>query len=716
MIQFTSLSLAAVLLCATPLFATKPAVPIEAEFEFTGAQDDGALKFEWDATALSNIEGGSLLFTVSQGEDEPETSVKPAARERVFSGRATESVPFSFVPESPGRYRISAGASGVVGKREWAKNSVVFVNVNEAGEATAYVPPVGTALDFGNRDGGITKISDEAAPSARARATSFNVSGTIYFTDRTYTTGAFTGTAQLPVKKIRIEIRDEETVGSELVATALTDNNGYFSVTVPNNDDGNFTGRDLFFRTVAETSVARIEDGQQYVYYIDTPTKQNWGGGNCNFGAQVIPLTASGPFNIWDSVQRGYNYCIARGDSIPPKIKVNWAKNNKPAIGSTYYRNDEKRIYLLGGPDDADEFDDDVITHEYGHVAMYHYSLTKAMYQVHDWKDKTNLALAWSEGWANFFSCAARNSRNFVDHEGAVSTYHNVETLNTDLTVSQKAEDVEGAVAGALFDIFDAPIDSADNMSDGSARIWQIFTTDFTPSKETRFKDFYEAWKYRGNSNADKLDLIMKDFGMPFAGANVTFPTASNTVLQRGKQYAIKWSGFTSSSVDIKLFNGNSLVSTLAASTANDGTFDWLVPQSTPLSNDLRIRMTALPTAFQYDWSDTAFKVTIPLVPIVVNGATLNGSIANFTDEDWYSFNVATKTKYTIQAFSGTLHNSYMVIYGPNSQGTYLEENVGDGLGVMPKIVRTLNPGTYYVSMQAIFDDEFGTYTIRVRK
>jgi hypothetical protein len=554
-------------------------------------------------------------------------------------------------------------------------------------------------------------------PKSDEKGTSFIVKGSIFYTNRVYTTGGFSGEELLPVKKIRIEIRDNENVGSELVQTALTDNNGSFAVTVPNNNDGNGTGRDIFLRVVTETSMARVEDHFGLLYHVDSTIKNDWGGGTMDFGVRTISVVSSGPFNIWDSVLRGYNYCIARGDTIPPKIKVAWAKGNEDFVGSTYYKNPELRIYLLGGPGDADEFDDDVIIHEYGHVAMCHYSYTKAVFDTHDWDTKTDNPLAWSEGWANYFSCAARNSKHFVDHVGPDSPYHNVETLNSTLSGSEKAEDVEGAVAGALFDIFDGPNDGSDTLSEGSGKIWEIFTSHFNASKQTRFRDFYDGWKTNLYPNLNKVDSIMNQFGMTFAGGKVDFPAAQGTVIQRGKSYGIKWSGFNGANVDIKIFNGSNLVQTASASTPNDGTFNWYVdPGTIPLSTNLKVRITALPSSNQYDWSDYSFYTVDPPPVITVNGSTLNGNIADFDEYDWYSFSASTQAVYTIETFAGGMADGFMVLYGPNSQATFITQDDDSGEGTMPKIVRNLSPGTYYVRMEAFFPDDIGTYTIRVRK
>ena len=61
-------------------------------------------------------------------------------------------------------------------------------------------------------------------------------------------------------------------------------------------------------------------------------------------------------------------------------------------------------------------YDGDVILHEYGHFIMGNViGFPDDCGGSHNWVDMSNERLAYSEGWAHLFSCAARNSSQTLD-------------------------------------------------------------------------------------------------------------------------------------------------------------------------------------------------------------------------------------------------------------------------------------------------------------
>lgn len=704
------------LACAARVEATKPSPPVEATLVLANS-GAGSVAVQWSGDRRAAFDGGVVRFFV-RPEGSEETVAEPEEFAVFEGGESHEELSYSFEPASPGLYRVFGTFTTLTATGQRSATKSLLVDVPASGEARVTKGRLGSARDFAGPEGPVLKIDDTLKASVTEKGASFIVKATIKYTDRTYTSGAFTGTALLPVRKARIEIRDSEFIGSELVQTALTDNSGSFAVTVPNNNDGDGTGRDIFLRVVLDNSRGRVQDHFGFVFSTDSTTQNNWPGGTLDFGIRTISLVSSGPYNIYEAINRGYDYAVARGDTIPPKITAVWSVGNQDLVSNTtYFSNPEKRMYVLGDPADPDEFDDDVLLHEYGHAAMYHYSFTSAVFGAHDWDTVTNNKLAWAEGWASYYSCAARNSKFFVDHDASSFTAHNIETLNTVLSAAERKENVEGAVAGALFDIFDTPADGVDNLANGSGTIWAIFTNYIKSPLETRFRDFYNGWRAYQYPALDKVDAIMIDFGMAFAGGRVTFPNADGTILHRTKTYQIKWSGLNGTNVEIKLHNGAALQSTISASTANDGVFNWTVSAaSVPLGDNYRIQIAALPSKNQYDYSDYAFTVMNAPPTLTVNGSSVAGSISGIEDTDWFVFTAASSGTYTLNSTAGTLTDGYMELYGPNSQSTFIEADDDDGTGTMPRIVRNLSPGTYYVSMQGFGELDIGTYSVRVTK
>lgn len=71
----------------------------------------------------------------------------------------------------------------------------------------------------------------------------------------------------------------------------------------------------------------------------------------------------------------------------------------------------------------------------------------------------------------------------------------------------------------------------------------------------------------------------------------------------------ISWFTNLSGTVKIELYKGGALDTTISASTANDGSYDWPVPIGQNLGTDYQIRISSLETPSQYDNSDADFSI-----------------------------------------------------------------------------------------------------------
>ena len=161
--------------------------------------------------------------------------------------------------------------------------------------------------------------------------------------------------------------------------------------------------------------------------------------------------------------------------------------------------------------------------------------------------------------------------------------------------------------------------------------------------------------------------------------------------------------------------NGGTTWTTLTASTPNDGTHPWTVSGTATTQARIRITSTSQPTVT--DTSDANFTLGSGgggITTLTVNAAAVTGTISPALDADWYQFTVATAGAYTIDTNAGTLTDSILDLYGPNSQTTFITENDDySGTDLMAQITQTLSPGTYYVKATG-YSTYTGTYTIRV--
>jgi hypothetical protein len=194
----------------------------------------------------------------------------------------------------------------------------------------------------------------------------------------------------------------------------------------------------------------------------------------------------SGAFNILDVVQRANDMVKTADPTLSPiPVTIFWSTRNtklgagNPAqglIGTSEFNVSSGTAYILGDrATDSDEFDDSVIAHEYAHMLAAKYSRDDSQGGPHSFGDMLDPRLAWSEGWANFFSSAVRNDPIWRDSgpNGAL-------LLRNDLGDSTLAADPnpgywsEASVDTLLWSLY-AGLDN-DSVQYPFSTIWNAFT------------------------------------------------------------------------------------------------------------------------------------------------------------------------------------------------------------------------------------------------
>lgn len=101
-----------------------------------------------------------------------------------------------------------------------------------------------------------------------------------------------------------------------------------------------------------------------------------------------------------------------------------------------------------------------------------------------------------------------------------------------------------------------------------------------------------------------------------------------------------------------------------------------------------------------------------PIPELIVNGASINATIAAANESDLYRFNITTANIYTIET-SGTT-DTFMTLHGPNSQIPEIDRNDDGGVSVNALIRRQLAPGEYFARVRHYSPNGTGAYSIRV--
>jgi len=287
----------------------------------------------------------------------------------------------------------------------------------------------------------------------------FTVSGTIQYEDRPQLASGSLGDATpKPARGVQVAVIAEDD-GATLAMT-VADDSGAYSASF----DGN-SGESVHILVAASSVVA-----SRPINVRNAATEKIHGFGGETFAladgtADVLITIASGEaeaFNIFDTL-------IDVMDRIPAifpgqvqkPLDAFWHVGNSDG---TYY---DGGLYLLGEQSDSDGFDDTVILHESGHWIEDVYGRTDSPGGDHD-GSPTTPTLAWSEGFATYFSMAITGVPIYGDSNATGGFSYNGDTSNTkanpNLAISQNVS--EDMVTEILWDMGDASSSDDDSVED----------------------------------------------------------------------------------------------------------------------------------------------------------------------------------------------------------------------------------------------------------
>ncbi len=453
---------------------------------------------------LGDIEGGesrNVLLTVSLPRSgRGLMSLEISASDRAGSSRFGRTATLYTLAHN-GTVRVSRQSFGVIEREIVAEEIRKAPNLavarslerslGKGGIETAEPPTLPT--ERARRDNALFKSATGLAPGPLSATGTVRVHGQIRWTDKAGGTH--------PVPFARVEIRDEEVLGSELVTTVTTDANGTYDVTVNNDDGVNQNGRDIFIRVLSQSDAARVMRPEFLeIYFIDSCVRLE--GEVCAQRAHldvadgadlVINLTANNvddnntAFSIHHAAIEAALYVASIAGTMPASINIEF-----PSVKTVFSSSSlgSKILLLL-----RDRFDWDVIHHEYGHYVQKIYNLADSPGGPHDelnlaetrTKD-AGLRLAWGEGWPTFFGTSLQLARDLlalgIPNVGD-TRYQDTEdsTLNYDLEslagVPSAGEDNEFSVQRILWDLYDASADMRDQVSLGEKAVWNTLVYRF---------------------------------------------------------------------------------------------------------------------------------------------------------------------------------------------------------------------------------------------
>lgn len=312
-----------------------------------------------------------------------------------------------------------------------------------------------------------------------------------------------------PARQVTVQAIDSG--NSNVLATATTDGNGNYSVSVPSN-------RNLFIRARAEmvkndaaptwTFAVRNNANSDALYALDGAAASS---GTANSTRNLRAPTgfgttsytgerAAAPFAILDTVFRAKELVLtATPTAAFPALNLYWSEDNRPTagrfcpndgdIGTSSYivftggeqddctppATNPDGIYILGdfNAGDTDEFDESVIAHEFGHYIEDRFGRSDSIGGEHGGSASLlDLRVAFGEGWGNAFSSMVRNDPIYRDSSSGISADFQIDLESDD--PQNEGWYSEASVQEILWDLFDPANDDA--LALGFAPIFSVMT------------------------------------------------------------------------------------------------------------------------------------------------------------------------------------------------------------------------------------------------
>ncbi len=306
-----------------------------------------------------------------------------------------------------------------------------------------------------------------------------------------------------PIRQATVQVLDAAT--DAVLAAGVTTDTGDFALTVDPNTEVYIRVRAELKRTggpawdvdVRDNTTAETPAGEALplearpLYVLDTAP---FDSGDTDLTRDVTAATgwnnstnsytgarAAAPFAVLDTVYAGMQLVLAEEPSVVfEPLDVFWSTSNRPAdgeidlgeIGTSFYSSDN-RLFLLGAASsDADEFDDHVVAHEWGHYFEDTFSRSDSIGGQHAVGDALDMRVAFGEGFATALSGMALDDPLYCDT-----------TLSSgfDIDIEDEGSGAAGwfneiSVMKVIYDLWDTANDGADTGTLGFGPIWRVMT------------------------------------------------------------------------------------------------------------------------------------------------------------------------------------------------------------------------------------------------
>ncbi|HEX2139117.1 MAG TPA: hypothetical protein VHG33_05335 [Woeseiaceae bacterium] len=308
----------------------------------------------------------------------------------------------------------------------------------------------------------------------------------------------FHAVQQRPIRQATIQLLDAAT--DTVLDAGVTTDTGDFALSVDSGTEVYIRVRAELKRTGGPSWDVEVRDNtrsttaplkQRPLYVLDTDP---FDSGNVDVTRDVTAATgwndstasytgtrAAAPFAVLDTAYAGMLLVLAEDPQVTfEPLDIFWSSENRPSDGriedgdiSTSFYSSENNLFLLGAAgSDADEFDDHVVAHEWGHYFEDVFSRSDSIGGAHSLGDELDMRVAFGEGFATALSGMVLGDALYCDT-----------TLSSGFSIN--IEDEGGGTPGwfnevsvmeLLYDLWDTAADGVDSGSIGFGPVYRVMT------------------------------------------------------------------------------------------------------------------------------------------------------------------------------------------------------------------------------------------------
>jgi hypothetical protein len=381
------------------------------------------------------------------------------------------------------------------------------VRVTNCGVATTY----SGVLQASQADEGSAGSGNVVATFEYTSCSGLSVAGTARYDDYAQTPSGLSSTARpLPIRYAQVEVH--QSADDSVLATGKTDENGKYALTFSMATPGKYYVKVLAAQGDLAWLPQKVVNTAGAIYAIRTPDQD----ASVTPNATGIDLNAkrgesfAEAFNIFDLGVLGFKEAQSRlGGATLPALTWRWTAGQATCGGSaSCYAKSDDSIYVLSTAADADEYDDTVLAHEFGHFVMHHASRDDSPGGSHGLNQQNVPTLAWSEGVASFIGQRILQTPTYIDTNANGTFSYNVETLPSYVPAGTS----DGTPGGNLSEALVTAVlwDLADSASD-SKLVGGTLYTDTIANPDAAYA-VLQSWvgktHDRGATGADLVDYL----------------------------------------------------------------------------------------------------------------------------------------------------------------------------------------------------------------